>query len=171
MLVLLVFFAARAIATTDANVDPDGNISVQWHPLPTTPVSNYDKIDDGIRYNNAPDITNRIYCEYVDSSCIDIYNMTSLTGVQSVSAIKVWAYGYTYGGSCTGDISKDGSTWVGAQNFGLPTGGSSAWKSITFDLSASPWTQTNLDALQVKITGNPTMQKTTRFIFMQCMLN
>jgi len=153
-LLFLSLFVATASATTDANVDPDGDATITdaWQLLPTGG-THFSKIDDGIRYNNVPTLTDYLYLDYYGDSSGDVaLSMTTLTGVNQVTAIKIWIYTYNQGGSGTTiDISKDGSTWVGAQAVTYQS--PAAWRSATFDLSGSPWTQSNLDNLQVKLVG------------------
>ena len=117
-LLFLVFFAATAIASTDANVDPNGDATVTNAWLFSSGSTHWNLIDDGTRQPTTPNTADYIYVNFGDDDTGNVaLSMTSLTGVSSVSSITVWAYGDMWAGTagCTGDISKDGTNWVGWQ--------------------------------------------------------
>ena len=152
LFVLFFCFASLAYASTDANVDPNGDATVTDAWTITLGTTHYEAINDGVRQPATTGFDGgALYLEYAaDRDGNVALSMTTLTDVQQVTAIKVWIYTSNSGGSGTYiDISKDGTTWVGAQFVSYTSG---AWVSKTF--SGLTWTQTNLDNLQVRLVGS-----------------
>jgi len=78
--------------------------------------------------------------------------MTTLTGVDSVSQVVLWAYGVLGGvkgaPTVSGDVYLAGG-WVSQTSWAFTT--SNSWKSITYD---GTWTPGSLDAMQTKLVYN-----------------
>ena len=126
-------------------VDPSGDDTQVWNAPTATPV--YTEIDDGIRQPTAPN-TADYDRDAGATEKIDIFDMDTITNVDEVTQVKLWAYGKIGGldpAECHGDVYLNGS-WTSLTDFVFTT--SYAWKSITYNGS---WTQADLDALQVKL--------------------
>lgn len=144
---LMPFFLAVPVWAAIGYVDPDGDISVFWQSIPAgTNFSCIDEINgDQGNLDTADDVHTGVNSE------IDEYNMETLTGVLSVSEIKIWIYGYV---SDSEDdikvaISKDGSTW---EDYKYPEMGiSSGWHSAAFSMT---WDQTDLNGLRVRLKAD-----------------
>ena len=126
--------------------DPNGDSSIGWTPTP--PGTSFSTIDEGTRQPDVPDTA-----DYVRGAgggiATDIYDMSTLTGVDSVSQVVLWAYGILGGAkgipAVVGDVYLAGG-WVGLASWGFTT--SNSWKSITYNGS---WTSGSLDAMQTKL--------------------
>lgn len=139
-LIIFVFFVLFAITASaiDANVDPDGDSSpLEWS---STGASHYTEIDDGVRYDNTPTLSDSI--SVITDEVTDVFDMATLANAGSVSSITVWAYSFSQLG-LYGNIYVDGS-WQTEQQLT----GDTSWASITFN---GNWDQTDLDNLQVKL--------------------
>jgi len=123
-------------------VDPNANgTTIEWSPSAGT---NYECVDDGVREPNAPDTSD--YVNTGSGGDIDEYQMTTLTGADSITEIKVWAYVKGFGPDpFYMNIYVDGA-WQTEQSVTISD--SWAWYSATFSGS---WSQSDLDALQVRI--------------------
>ena len=150
--IMLLFISFLWADTGYVDPNGDGVVASYWYQYGEG--TYYGNIDDAVRQPNIDSITSDfIYLDYDHWwGEVNLY-MTTLT-VGSVTEIKIWAYVETAlaGDYVKTNISKDGSTWVGEQTLISGSGGP-AWYSVTFDLSASPWSQTDLDGLQVKLKG------------------
>ena len=151
IILFLSFFLATSVFAVVGYVDPNGDQTVTNAFLFSSGTTHYVLIDDGTRQPTTPNTAD--YIQETSAGTGNVaFSMTTLTGVSSVSSIKVWIYGLknNVGDTFTGNISKDGSNWATAQDFGLTTSGS--WKGVTF--SGLSWTQADLDALQVRLIAN-----------------
>ncbi len=149
-----IFLFQPGIACADvAHTQPNGDSTpLQWSATPGG--THYTTLDDGIWYNNPPTITD--YISTVDNNYIDVFDMGMIAGVSSVSQVQVWVYcnlnPWEEGGSAdvTGNIYM-GGTWQTGQAFTCTS--SNTWKSITFTKTGDPWTKTDLENMQVKLTS------------------
>ncbi|MFA5386587.1 MAG: hypothetical protein WC297_02915, partial [Candidatus Paceibacterota bacterium] len=152
-------YGADATLTTSAPtpqtgyIDPASNVQYQLRTEAGAASSlNWAHIDQGIRQPNAPSIDSYVTDNVGGKT--DIYTMTSLTGVSSISNITVWGYGKGdhVGDGFTVGIYMGGS-WLTQTDFNFPTGNGSvppAWRSVSYD---GAWTQADLNAIQVKLIG------------------
>ena len=153
-LVLFAFllFCSVVSATTDANVDPDADgVTLEWTPIPSG--DHYATIDDGTRQPAVPNLDDYIEINSGagQDNFADTFYMETLTGVDSVSSIKIWVYGKTgpADDEVHADISlDDGSTWVGSGEIIPESTSSAAWFSKTFN---GTWTQAQLNTLHTKL--------------------
>ena len=126
--------------------DPNGDDSIQWNPNS----NNYQQIDDGVRQPSDPGTVTGV--EDNGDGTIDIYNMTTIASVTSVSQVVIWVYGKVDGADVdTTDIDINMGGWEGAQTIPFSHGAAPAWQSVTFN---GTWSQADLDGLQVKATAN-----------------
>lgn len=126
-------------------VDPNGDIQKQWA---STGAANYTEIDDGTRQPTAAGTG-----DYVSATTgqDDIYDMTTISGVDTVTSVKLWLYGRSQtSNNYVALYVYMGGTWSTLQNVAFSSGGygSWSWESATFD---GNWTQADLNALQVRM--------------------
>jgi len=136
---------------TTGYCDPNGDATVTDSWSGASP--HYTRIDDGVRYPTTTGMTeDNLYLYYYGDNTGDVaLSMTTLTGVQQVTSIKVWIFGGMAGGGHFHiDISKDGTNWVGEQTVAYFA--YHDWQSKTF--SGLTWTQTDLDNLQIRLKGH-----------------
>ncbi len=124
-------------------IDPNGDgATLEWA---STAATHYTEIAKGVRQPTAPTLL-----AYISDSGIpenetrdDIILMGTLTGVSSVSAVQVWAYGVAQQPAVIkADIYMAGG-WQGLVSLNPTT----SWDSASW---VGAWTQADLDALQVK---------------------
>lgn len=132
-------------------VDPNGDSGTPQFQV-TPGGTHYTTIDDGTRYNDTPNTAD--YVSHYLSNKVDIFNMSTLTGVGTVSNVTVWVYGKMVDYGPPGgpyDIKVNaylGGTYLSDTLLSLTA--SNSWKSASFNGS---WTQTDLDNMLVKLTS------------------
>lgn len=146
---LLVLFAVTASATT-GYVDPNGDDNIEWDWGVAGLL--YTDINTGIRNNGTPSGGG---IDAIEGNGADAdFNMTTLTGVDSVSAVTLWVYGMTAGdGSLNAQIYIGPNGWSSDTQEIMPESSSWGWYSIgTAGLGGDPWSQSDLDNLKIRLT-------------------
>jgi len=141
---------SAAPAPQTGYVDPNGDVTVEWtNNQPTDPTTHYTRIDDGVRQPTAP--TTSDYNSGYSTTQVEIFNMSTIANVTTVTNVTVWVYGFTKYSAYTQKVSiyMNGSWKDFVTSPILPSPGT--WWSASFD---GDWTQADLDNLQVKIMNN-----------------
>ncbi len=129
-------------------IDPngDGTIVSGWS---STGTSYYTEIDEGTRQPNTPTTSDNIYGGFTDTG-IAYMNMSTLTNVDSVSQVVVWAY-HNDGarGQLYAQLYDDDETTTRSSSAAFTTTSTDAWHSVTF--SGLSLTQAQLDSLTVAL--------------------
>jgi len=148
-LILIMGTVALAKAATGiVRPNSDGG-TVTWGVYPSG--SHYSAIDDSISYPDPGDTSDYIYSAIGAEDEIEFETISVATGI---TQIEVWTYGEKYSeyDELQVDIYIAGSGgWLGENlTLDLPVG-SAGWTSNTFNAPASsPWTNYDLQYLQVK---------------------
>jgi len=139
----------------EGTVHPENDDVIEW-VSPTLPATHWTEIDD---YDPplAEDFTQAGQTAGDDNQ-VDIFNMTTLGSVASVSQIVVYAYGMSVlsGGTPEVDIWWNGD-WVSEGDLSPVWDGSFSWSTRTF--AGLEGGQTELDALKVRIRADVTPSK------------
>lgn len=144
---LLIFGFVPRTAAYNAFIDPngDGSVGANWS---RTGAAYYSDIDDGTRQPTTPSTADYISISNnkADNAFIQ---MTSLSNVQSVSSVTVWAY-HNDGSNGTTYVqlydAAESSSLSSESSFTQRTSG--AWDSVTFNGLAL--TQSDLDGLRLR---------------------
>lgn len=148
-IILISLFLVGIVSALTGYVDPNADASPnQW--TPSAGVNHYATVDDGQRSPAVPaDSAYLTTTTNTDNS--EVFDMTTIGSVASVSAVKIWVYGntsYTSAEPVSISIFMGGS-WEAPQNINIGT--SPGWANVTF---AGAWNQADIDALQVNMTEN-----------------
>jgi len=134
-------------------VDPNGDAGTNnWIKMGVEQTYHYQHVVTATRQPSNPGTTLGLIG--TEDNLVDDFNMTTLTGVDSVSNVTVWVYGHKSNGGaptqCEVDINIGGAQGVHA--IGLTD--SDSWKSYSYD---GTWTSANLDGMTVRIISDVTM--------------
>lgn len=130
--------------------DPDGDLTpLEWT---STGASHYTEIDETTIQPNLPNTLDYISYSTEEEGPVyyyDTFGMSNLTGIDSVSNITIWVYGYTSDNDAgIGADLNIGGSWQGFKPFTHIFGGGTGWWSVSY---SGTWTQTQLNAMQVKL--------------------
>ncbi len=134
-------------------LDPNGQVSnAGWVDQGLVNSTNiYVSIDDGMRQPTAPNGTDYAYTT-TDGGTV-VFSMPTLSGVLSVSQIKVWLYGeyFDTGGAGEGILisAKIGGAFQINTRVYAAGVGSLTWVSVTYTGS---YTQSDIDNLEIRLT-------------------
>ena len=149
-------------------VNPD--VQIEWDPVYDV---HWSRLNDGVRQPTAP---STLSGTYISASwglltpwegglgVKDILNMSSISGVDVVSNVKIWMYGQQSDSSVYVNVellSASNSTIAGPVSVYFSSGGYSSysWSSANFDLNIG---QSALDDLRVSLksqaSSNPSNQ-------------
>jgi len=146
-------FTPAVVSADTGYIDPNGDRDKGTYVSSGTDY--FAAIDDGIRQPTAGGAADYVYGMKFPpppTPGVDIFNMTTLTGVASVTNVTVWIYGIkplldTLPQTCI----YMGGTWTTLTNIPINADGPYAWASVSFD---GTWTQTDLDNCQVEVKIN-----------------
>ena len=138
---------APVVVVEEPYLRPDGDTTTNWDASCT---GDYTCVDEQVTQPTAGDGSDR-KADKNDDSAVDQFTMTTKTLSGTCTQIVIWLYGRVEDTNLdpTVDI-YDGSSWEGAKTTTFTT--SDTWTSYTW--SGLTWNQTQLDALQVKMTAS-----------------
>lgn len=150
-------------------LDPNADgTTADWTTNGTCTGGDYDCIDDEVRDPTEPDITN--YLTTATNNQTEEIAFETLAGVSEVTQVDVVSYASASNcASGTSDIeveisNDNGATWSAVQEMDLCNGGTdNQW--ITNSFTSLTWTQSELDALEVRYTGKEEASMTTVTVY------
>lgn len=147
------------VNSVDIFLDPDEDIYAGSQLLCVGDCSStYKVLDDNIRRNSVPNITDYLYKQPLipetDTSVFSFTNFTSsIPSGKNISTIDIWIYGSCTTGACSQDrtsgaIYTPGSGWSAMKDFNVVST-TGAWYNATFK---GVWSKSDLDNLRVNLS-------------------
>jgi len=127
-------------------VNPNADVGTPEWSMIAAP--HWNKINKVTLQPDLPD-TGTDISDLTTATHIDVFDMTTIASVAEVTNVKIWVYGLK--NSWNADFIQGsvymGGEWKSTSSFGFVRY-TPSWQSLSFD---GTWTQSDLDAMQVKL--------------------